>query len=99
MSYKYIYAPVAFIEYKDAISWYDMHSKRAAENFVIAVNEKIKSICKNPTRYRNTYKIYRETSLRKYPYYLIYFIDESKRIVVITSVYHHKRNPRRKYNK
>jgi len=99
MSYKLVYTPEALIEFKDAVIWYNVHSKRAAENFIIAIREKTVSICKNPLRYRNSYKHFRETSLKKYPYYLIYFIDESKKIVILTSVYHHKRNPRRKYKK
>ena len=39
MSYQYVYAPVALIEYKDAISWYNVRSKRVSENFAKAVKE------------------------------------------------------------
>jgi len=99
MNYQYVYAPVALIEYKDAIRWYDAHSNLVAENFVIAVKEKIESICEDPLRYRISFKNYRETSLKKYPYYLVYFIDERKKIIVISSVYHHKHNPKKKYIK
>jgi plasmid stabilization system protein ParE len=99
MSYQHIYTPVALVEYKDAVSWYDVRSKKASENFVITVREKIKSICENPSRYKNVYKYYRETSLKKYPYYIIYFVDENKQTVIISSVYHHKRNPKKKYQK
>ncbi len=99
MNYKHIYAPVAFSEYKEAVEWYDERSKTAAENFVRDVKEKIESICLNPLRHRNTYKYFRETSLKKYPFCIVYFVDENKKIVVITSVYHHKRNPKRKYKK
>ena len=99
MSYQYVYAPVALIEYKDAISWYNVRSKRVSENFVKAVKEKIESICEKPLRSRIAYKHFRETSLKKYPYYIIYFIDESKKKIIITSIYHHKRNPQTKYIK
>ena len=99
MNYKHVYAPFAISEYKEAIEWYNERSKTGAENFVRDVNEKIKSICINPLRYRNAYKYFRKTSLKKYPFYIVYFIDESKKIVVISSVYHHKRNPKKKYEK
>lgn len=99
MNYKHFYEPLALSEYKETLRWYDERSKTAAENFVKEIKEKIKSICIDPLRYRNVYKYFRETSLKKYPFYIIYFIDESKKIVVISSVYHHKRNPKRKYKK
>ena len=57
MSYQLIYTPIALVEYKDAVSWYDERSKRVAENFVIAVREQIKSICEKPSRYKNRYNI------------------------------------------
>ena len=56
MNYKHVYEPVALSDYKEAIQWYDERSKAAAENFVKEVKEKIKSICIDPLRYRNTYK-------------------------------------------
>ena len=99
MSYFYIYQPVAVEEYKEAIEWYEKRSELAAENFVKEFQEKLENVCKNPLLYRNSYKHFRETSLKKYPYKIIYFIDASKKIIVVTSVYHHKRNPFKKYNK
>lgn len=99
MSYRYIYDPVALNEYKEAISWYLERSEQAAEGFVKEVNEKLATICNDPFRFRNTYKKYRETSLKKYPYYIVYLLDEDKKIVIVSSVYHHKRNPQKKYRK
>lgn len=99
MNYQIIYTPVALAEYKDAIIWYDERSKTAAENFVKAVTEKIKTICQDPLRYRSLYKNFKETSLKKYPYCIVYFIDENEHTVIISSVYHHKRNPKKKYLK
>jgi plasmid stabilization system protein ParE len=99
MSYRHIYDPVALLEYKDAALWYAERSERAAANFVNAVKGKIAVICKDPLRYRNTYKKFRETSLAVYPYSIVYLIDKSSKTIIITSVYHHKRSPRRKFRK
>lgn len=97
MSYRYRYDPVALGEYKDAVSWYLERSELAAEEFVKELNEKIATICNDPFCFRNTYKSYRETSLKRYPYYIVYLIDETKKAIIISSVYHHKRNPQKKY--
>lgn len=99
MSYVHIYDPGALLEYKDAAAWYLRRSETAAANLVNEIKKAIFLICKDPFRYRNSYKTFRETSLKKYPYSTIYGGDESVKMVIIESVFHHKRNPRRKYRK
>ena len=99
MSYKYIYDPIALIEYKDAIRWYRSGSENVAQKFVLEVANKIEMICKHPMRCRNEYKNFRETVLKKYPYCIVYFIDEEIKTIVIISIYHQRRNPNRKYDK
>lgn len=99
MRYKHIYTPLSLTDYEEAVRWYEVRSKKAAENFVAEVRDKINSICKNPLSFRNAYKHFRETSLKKYPFYIIYFVDEEKQTIIISSIYHHKRNPRKKYKK
>ena len=99
MMYKYRFDPVAANEYEAAYSWYIERSIKAADNFLTAVEEAIEIICANPLRYRKGYKELREITLKKYPFYLIYLVDEKKKTVIITSVYHNKRNPDRKYVK
>lgn len=34
---------------------------------------------------------------KKYPYNIIYFIDAEKQSVIITTLFHHKRNPKKKF--
>jgi len=99
MSYRYYYDPVALNEYKDAISWYIERSELAAEGFVKEVKDKIAVICNDPFRFRNTYRNYYEISLKKYPYYIVYLVDEARKNIIISSVYHHKRSPQKKYRK
>jgi plasmid stabilization system protein ParE len=99
MKYKSRFNPIAANEYEGAYSWYFERSVKAAENFVIAIEEAINAICANPHRYRNSYKELREIIVKKYPFYLIYLIDEKKKTIIITSVYHNKRDPDKKYVK
>ena len=99
MAYQYIFDPLAANEYEEAFKWYEQRSLVAADNLIVAVQEAIIAICTDPYRYRNTYKKVRELNLKKYPYALIYFIDENKQLITIISLFHHKRNPKRKYRK
>ncbi len=68
-------------------------------DFVKEVKIRIELICTDPHRYRNNYRNFYEISLREFPFYIIYFVDEEKKLVVIASVYHHKRGTKRKYKK
>lgn len=99
MSYIHIYRPVALAQYEEAVLWYRDQSEVAAENLIAEIEHQIKVICSDPFRYRNTYKHFRETSLKKFPYCIVYLVDEDARTVIISSVYHHKRNPKKKYRK
>ena len=97
--YQFNYSPIALIEYTDSVQWYKERSTKAAENFVKEVRGKIDSICQSPFRYPETYGHFRETSLKKYPYSIIYFIDEKVKMIIVTSVFHQKRNPQKKFLK
>lgn len=99
MNYAYIYEPAALEELREAVIWYGERSEIAARNFIVELKEKLKAICENPFGYRNSYRYFRETSLKKYPYYIVYFLDEKEKIIIVSSIYHHKRNPKKKYRK
>jgi len=99
MRYKCRFNPVAANEYEAAYSWYIERSIKAADNFVLAVDEAIIAVCANPHRYKKSHNDLREIVLKKYPFYLIYLIDERKKTIIITSIYHNKRDPDKKYLK
>jgi plasmid stabilization system protein ParE len=56
MIYQYTFDPIAADEYEEAFKWYEEKSVIAADNFILAVQNAITSICANPFRYRNTHK-------------------------------------------
>jgi plasmid stabilization system protein ParE len=99
MSYHYILHDHAQEDYETSLQWYAERSALAAENFVKALDDALLSICNNPRRWRNKYKNYHELSLKKYPFTIIYTIETDKQLVIVSSVYHHKRNPKKKYKK
>jgi plasmid stabilization system protein ParE len=86
-------------EYLEAIAWYKERSLPAAENFVKEVNEAFIKIESEPAAYKNIYKHFYEIKLRKYPYAIVYFIDEGDSRIVISTIFHYKRNPKKKFDK
>jgi plasmid stabilization system protein ParE len=97
MSYRHLFNLRAADEYEDAFLWYQQRSDTAADRLIIEVEETIKKICSDPYRYRNSYKKLRETPLKIFPYSIIFLVDEPTKVVVIISLFHHKRNPKKKY--
>ena len=97
MKYQYSFLPEAQQEYEQSLIWYLERSTKAAENFVLGVNQTLELICKHPLRWRNFYKNYYELSVRKYPFSIIYSIEKEKSLIIITAIFHHKRNPKKKY--
>lgn len=99
MSYTYSLLEEAQQDYEESLNWYAERSLQAAEKFVITIESALQLICLNPTRWRNKYKKFYELSLRKYPFTIVYTIEEKERQITVSAIYHHKRNPRRKYTR
>ncbi|MDR0793673.1 MAG: type II toxin-antitoxin system RelE/ParE family toxin [Chitinophagaceae bacterium] len=98
MSYKIIYLPTVVAEREKIIAWYEERSYKATNNFIAEFQETINKISLNPLLYRNTHKEYREVKMTKYPYYIIYRVNETDKEVAILRVYHTARSPLKKYS-
>lgn len=99
MSYGYILHSYAQEDYEAALKWYMQRSIGAAEKFITEIDTALLLICFNPRRWRNRYKNFHEITLKKYPFTIIYTIDDDKQLIVVSSIYHHKRNPKTRYRK
>ncbi|HKR06805.1 MAG TPA: type II toxin-antitoxin system RelE/ParE family toxin [Bacteroidia bacterium] len=99
MGYRMILSEKALLEMKDAYSWYEGQQKGLGEIFLEAFIDYAKTILKNPNSFRTTYKKFREVPLKNFPYLVIYFVDETKNNIVIISVFHTSRHPKKKFRK
>lgn len=89
----------AAAQYAKALAYYQELSIPAAIGFINDVDKRTDMIQADPSRYRSLHKDFFEVSLIKYPYMLIYRIDEINKIIFISSVHHHKQNQKRKYRR
>lgn len=97
MIYHIIFRKRATKEYLKSIAWYKERSDTAAKGFVEEVNIIIDKLETEPDRFRYRYKKFREATIKRYPFHIVYFIDEKQNQVIITSIFHNKRNPTKKY--
>lgn len=99
MPFDHIFHEEALSEYEKQVIWYADRNIIVAEKFVAVIEASIHKICENPNIWPKKYKVFHEYYLADYPFTIIYTIHEEKNLVVISSIYHQKRNPKKKYRK
>ena len=93
----YVLLPAAQEDYEASLNWYLARSLNAAQGFMAAFEEAMILICEHPNRWYNAYEHYHELGLKKYPFRIVYALDEEEGIIVVIRVFHHSRNPDEKY--
>ena len=98
MAYIYILLPETENEYQDSILWYLERSVSTAENFISQVENTLDLLCENPFLGKCTYRNIYELKVKKFPFNIVYFIEEANNQIVVVSIFHDKRNPEKKFN-
>ena len=84
----------AQVELGDACRWYEEQQIGLSDRFLSAVENSFNKIILNPEFYPKKYDtILHFAPVRKFPYLIIYRYDERQDKIVVTSVFHTKRNP------
>lgn len=99
MSYILKYSSEAEAEYFKAFDYYEGQSDGLGDRFEQSINTKIDQIIKNPYQYSGKRSKYRECWVKEFPFLIVYKILTVNRTILITSIFHTSRNPKRKYRK
>lgn len=94
MNYKSEIKEEAKQDILSASKWYAQQSEGLNIKFIQEFEITLNIILKNPKTYKRIYKHFRQASLHKFPYVIIYEYLEN--IVVVYSLFHTKRNPKKK---
>jgi plasmid stabilization system protein ParE len=89
----------ARLELLEAWEWYEDKQVGLGDRFTEQVYKCIRLIEKYPERYPEKKKNYMEAGVKIFPYLVIYRIHKRKKIIAVVSVFHTRRNPRKKYRK
>jgi plasmid stabilization system protein ParE len=89
----------ATIEFQEAAEWYETRSVGLGERFRDLVTKKIESIIEHPERYPKRKSNFRQIALRTFPFIIIYSFFKMEGIIIINSIFHTSRNPRKKYRR
>ncbi len=91
-----IFTNRAIGDIKKAKKWYEKQQENLGNKFADYVFKCVDEIKSHPLSYPNKYKYVREMYIRKYPYLIIYSIEE--KIIFILRVFPCKTSPKKKYN-
>ena len=86
MKFKIIITQIAKTHAKEAISFYKLNSISASKEFSINLKKSINHLELNPYHYKITEK-HRMLPLNKFPYLLIYEVDEVLKTVKVVAIF------------
>lgn len=86
-----IVLPLAEQDLHQARDWYEQRQRGLGAEFLKATNQDLQQIGEQPLQYPQIHGQIRRAVMRRFPY-LIYFIAETDRIVVLACL-HSRRNP------
>jgi len=76
-----------------AFEWYLGIGATLSERFLSEIAVAIQSLEQNPFSFAIRFSDLRRVNLKKFPYYLLFFLSESERKVVVIGVYHERALP------
>ena len=100
MSYKHSFLERARNELLDAWIWYEERDKKVWATGLrmkfTNVFMKLNNILNVTLNEKN---LIGKTMIKTFPYLIIYRIDKKDTLIIISSIFHGKRNPKKKYKK
>ncbi len=93
MSRRLIVRPEAEAEMTDAFDWYEDRVAGLGSEFLLCVDAVFSTILRSPEQYTRVHKIVRRALTRCFPYE-VFFVEDDEHVVVL-SVFHARRNPKR----
>jgi len=99
MAYPFIINEEAIKELTEAFLWYEEQQSGLGKEFRTEVHNKLDKVCHNPLHYKISYKNFHEALIERFPFLIVYFIDEKNKLIIVTAIFHTSRNPRNKYKR
>jgi len=95
MKYRLVLTDKSVSDIRKVKAWYEKQQKGLGKKFADTIFKNVEEIKSAPLAYPNKYKYTREKYVRKFPYLVIYSIEED--VIFILRVFACKMNPGEKY--
>lgn len=94
LSHNFVVTSKADLEISDAYLYYEFKQSRLGERFLIQLDKCFESIDINPSTFRIQFDDFRQAKIDKFPYLVVYRIDNTD--IIIEAVFNTHRNPNKK---
>jgi len=99
MNYSFVLREEASKEFAEAYVWYEEQRDGLGITFELAVYDKINLICQNPLHYKISYKKYHQAVVERFPFVVVYTINEKLKQIVVFAIFHTSRNPQKQFRR
>jgi len=96
MMYQIEFLRKSRLELLAAWKWYEDKQPGLGDKFKHQVDLRINEIERNPRRYPERKKNYREGIVKGFPYLIIYRVQGRQKKIAIVSIFHTSRSPKKK---
>jgi len=86
------FRPTARLDVLDAERWYEGRVRGLGAEFGRAVDAAVAALTRFPEGYPRVYREVRKAVLRRFPYSLLYTVEEER--IIVHACFHHRRDPR-----
>lgn len=94
-----LFHPLAEKEYYESIEWYENSQSGLGQKFINDIEKSINLISLKPLIFPKKKGNLREALVPKFPFLIVFEIKEKENVIIILSVYHTSRNPKKKFRK
>ena len=92
MSYSLTVRKEAELDINSAFEYYENQRLGLGHDFLLCVEESLSKIERNPSHYKIIYKKLRRISVRRFPYRILYLVQNGQ--VIVTAVFHARKDPK-----
>lgn len=97
MKYRLVVKEEALADIAEAMKWYQPKSVSLDDRFLAIVERTFQKITANPFAFKKVYRNFRQTSLRPFPYVILYMPE--KNTVVVYAVFNTWQHPKKKLSR
>lgn len=80
----------------EAWTWYESRQQGLGDRFETEVYKSIQEVQQHPLRSPEKIQFYREKQIMIFPYLIIYMVIDDNNTILISSIFHTRRNPQTK---
>jgi len=91
MKREIIFAPLARLEFEDAVAWYEKQRAGLGDEFRVEVHTALQKVLMSPERFRLASSTMHKAMLHRFPYSIYYSVELNA--INVVSIFHGARNP------